>query len=145
MDAFEAISPPESSPLQSGKRFSIAEANRALALVKRIVADIVREYARLKELHIKCRILDSEGNPGRAEQIREQYASVTDRLSALREELEEVGCELKDYAVGLVDFPARLQGRDVLLCWKAGEEKVAHWHEIDAGFAGRQPILEEWS
>ena len=145
MDAFEAISLPESSTLSVRKRFSVAEANRALTLVRRIVVDIVREYAHLRELYGACRQVDAEGEPARAEDIRRQYALATDRLSALRDELEEVGCELKDYSIGLVDFPARVDGRNVLLCWMLGEEGVAHWHETDAGFSSRQPVNSDWA
>jgi hypothetical protein len=144
MDAFEAISLPDSSTLSCRKRFSLAEANRSLTLVRRIVADIVREYGRLRELHSSCRLHEAEGDTVRAEEARGRYVQVTDRLSALREELEEIGCELKDYANGLVDFPARLHGRDVLLCWMLGEDKVAWWHEVEAGANGRQPVGSEW-
>lgn len=145
MDAFEAISMPAQSAILMNKRFTVAEANRAIPLVRRIVIDIVREYARLNELHRECRKYDAEGDSGRTEELRGQYALVTDRLSALREELEEIGCELKDYSVGLVDFPARVDNRDILLCWMLGEERIAHWHESDAGFTGRQPIDNEWA
>lgn len=144
MDAFEAISLPDSSALSCRKRFSVAEANRAITLVRRIVTDIVREYACLRELHATCRRLEAEGNTAEAEEARRQYIRLTDRLSTLREELEEIGCELKDYASGLVDFPARLQGRDVLLCWVLGEETVCHWHEVENGAGSRQPIGAEW-
>ena len=137
MDAFEAISLPESSSPASRKRFTVEEANRALSLVRRIVSDIVREYALLCDLH-------RHGQAGQTadevEDVRQDYARVTDRLAALREELDEIGCELKDYAEGLVDFPARLDGRDVLLCWKLDEEQVCHWHELSAGAAGRRRI-----
>jgi hypothetical protein len=144
MDAFEAISLPDSSPLSCRKRFTLAQANRAITLVQRIVADIVREYARLRELHSSCRNYENDGDAARAEEVRGQYAAVTDRLSALREELEEIGCELKDYASGLVDFPATFRGRDVLLCWMLGEEKIAYWHEAQAGAGNRHPIDSEW-
>jgi len=145
MDAFEAISMPDSSALLINKRFSVSEANRAIPLVRRIVQDIVREYARLNDLHRECRKYDAEGDLACAEEVRGQYARVTDRLSALREELEDIGCELKDYSVGLVDFPARIDGRDILLCWMLGEDRISHWHEMDAGFAGRQPVGNDWA
>lgn len=146
MDAFEAISLPESSSVQVRKTFSVAEANRALTLVRRIVTDIVRQYARLRKLHETCGKLDATGNTAKAEELRQQYAAVTDELSALREELEEIGCELKDFGEGLVDFPALHGGRPVLLCWKLGEDRVAHWHEVADGYAGRRPIREgEWN
>jgi hypothetical protein len=144
MDAFEAISLPDSSPLFCRKRFTLAEANRAITLVQRIVSDIVREYAGLRDLHASCRRYETEGDTAAAEEVRGQYAAVTDRLSALREELEEIGCELKDYASGLVDFPASRNGRDVLLCWMLGEEKIAYWHEAETGAGKRHPIDSEW-
>ena len=62
------------------------------------------------------------------------------RLEDYVDELSEVGCELKDYQVGLIDFIGRHQTRDVYLCWKLGEEQIAYWHEMNAGYAGRQPV-----
>lgn len=143
MDAFEAVSLPESLPSTEKKYFTISEANRALTLVRRIVADISRDYRRLCALHAACRTFDAKGNVVEAERARRKYASITDRLSELNEELEKIGCELKDYQLGLVDFPARLEGREVLLSWKLGEESVDYWHEIGTGYADRQPTSPE--
>ena len=56
------------------------------------------------------------------------------------EELRDLGVEPKNGPEGLVDFPSLLDGRVVYLCWKLDETEVAHWHEIDGGFAGRQPL-----
>jgi hypothetical protein len=56
------------------------------------------------------------------------------------QELRRHGCVLKDLQSGIVDFPARLQGREVCLCWMLGEDSIAYWHETDSGFKGRQPI-----
>ena len=55
-------------------------------------------------------------------------------------EPEGIGCEVKDVQTGLVDFRAMRDGRAVYLCWRLGEEDIAFWHELDAGFAGRQPL-----
>jgi len=49
-------------------------------------------------------------------------------------------CELTDIDQGLIDFRAEMDGREVYLCWKLGEERIDWWHELDAGFAGRQPL-----
>ena len=65
-----------------------------------------------------------------------------DRLQSLVDELGEVGCELKDYQTGLVDFTGQHQGREVCLCWKLGEAKIGFWHELQTGFAGRKPVSE---
>lgn len=141
MDAFEAVSLPE--PSISGKKyFSLSEANRALTLVRRIVADIVKDYRQLRELHDACRALDARGKIGEAEETRQRLATITDHLSELKEELEKIGCELKDYRVGLVDFPGRHEGRDIFLCWKLDEQKIQFWHDVTAGYAGRQPLTQ---
>lgn len=142
MDAFEAISVPGLSPLGTKKYFTPAEATRALTLVRRIVADIVRDYQQLRELHDTLGKLNHRARGGAADQARQTYVAITDHLSDLKEELDKVGCDLKDYQIGLVDFPGLLEGREVCLCWKLGEEKVTHWHELDAGYPGRQPIDE---
>lgn len=54
--------------------------------------------------------------------------------------LGTLGVLLKDLDTGLVDFPSRRDGREVLLCWKMGEAEIGFWHELDAGFAGRRPL-----
>lgn len=62
--------------------------------------------------------------------------------STLRAEIELLAQEnivLRDPESGLVDFPGEREGRRVWLCWRAGEERVEHWHELDTGFIGRQP------
>jgi len=56
------------------------------------------------------------------------------------EEIQDLGVVVKDLDTGLVDFPSVREGRDVLLCWRLGEDEVAFWHGYDDGFAGRQPI-----
>ena len=58
----------------------------------------------------------------------------------LQQNLKDLGIEMKGRDVGLVDFPGEIGGRPVYLCWRLGEPAVAHWHERDAGFAGRQPL-----
>lgn len=144
MDAFEAVSLPEPSSFTRKKVFTAGEANRALTLVRKVVSDIVRDYRRLRELHKACRALDTKGRCAEAEQARQDYVCVTDHLSELKEELEKIGCELKDYQIGLVDFASLYEGREVCLCWKLGEEKVAWWHEINAGYASRKPITADF-
>ena len=143
MDAFEAISSAKPSVVAGKRLFTPAEANRALVLVKRIVADIVSNYRRLRDLHDKYQMLDQQGDTFEAEETRQSYVVVTDRLAELREELESVGCELKDFELGLVDFPAVREGREVYLCWKLGEERITTWHEANAGYSGRKPIEQQ--
>ncbi len=115
--------------------FTVELANKALPYVSRIVEDITTVYARIIELR---RSADRPGGPD--PQMEREYDRTMDRLGELVDELHAVGVELKDFELGLVDFPCQFQGRDVLLCWKRGEKSIAHWHEVDAGLSGRQPV-----
>jgi hypothetical protein len=115
--------------------FSLDQANSALPYVSRIVDDITEVYSEIIELR-----RDAE-KPNDSDTAAEKaYEVAMDRLSVLVDELHAVGVELKDFELGLVDFPALHDGRDILLCWKRGEAGIGHWHETDAGLAGRQPV-----
>jgi len=136
-----AIQPVETEPnTDSGrKHFTIAEAERALPYVSRIVEDIVATYRKAMEVQQRMeRPLPSEDDD--EDRLRREYDKLVATLNNYVDELLAVGVELKDYDQGLIDFPALHEGREVYLCWKAGEEKIGHWHEIDAGFGGRQDI-----
>jgi hypothetical protein len=123
------------------KRFSTAQANKALPLVRRIVGDIVQAHDHALEFQAKLESLhDSKADSKAQAAVQTQLDAAMDRLQDLVHELSGVGCELKDYQTGLIDFIGRHQGRDIYLCWKLGEEKIDYWHELNAGFAGRKPI-----
>ena len=66
------------------------------------------------------------------------YDALVERLA----EVEQLGGEIKDVEIGLVDFPARRENREILLCWKLGERQVGYWHTLESGFGGRRPIDE---
>ncbi|MFW6059061.1 MAG: DUF2203 domain-containing protein [Phycisphaeraceae bacterium] len=126
------------SPQPGKKYFTVDEANRALPYVSRIVADVIATYGEVAELRHQLEA-DDEANARSADAERE-YQGRMDRLSSLVDELQGAGVELKDFEKGLIDFPAVFEGREVLLCWHQGETTVSHWHELDAGFAGRQSV-----
>ena len=132
------FSPPSVTPSRPKRRFTLEQANKSLPLVSRIVGDIVKAHEAATQL--QARIEGGEGSQTEQQQAETELEKKLDRLQNLVDELSEVGCELKDYQTGLIDFVGRHQGRDVYLCWKLGEEKVSYWHELSAGFAGRKPI-----
>ena len=68
------------------------------------------------------------------------YLHLVGRIQGIASEICSQGCQLKDLESGLIDFPTVWEGREVYLCWKLGEQKVSFWHEVDAGFTGRQPL-----
>lgn len=133
----QSFTPRPVRPSRPKRRFTVAQANSTLPLVRRIVGDIVKTHGLVLRLQAEM-----EHAAGAREQAATQSKldeSVT-RLEDFVDELSEVGCELKDYQVGLIDFVGKHQARDVHLCWKLGEEQIGYWHEINAGYAGRQPI-----
>jgi hypothetical protein len=119
------------------KYFTVAEANRSLPYVARIVEDLSACYGQVKEF--RRRMEAAAGREGR-EQLEAEYERSMDQLSGLVDELQQVGVELKDFEKGLLDFPAVHAGREIYLCWHRGERSVETWHELDAGFAGRQDV-----
>ena len=129
------------SPSRSHKRFKLAEANRALPLVKRIVGDIVKMHEQVVNLQSTLATAKQKDQPAKQRELDQAIELLQNYI----DELHEVGCELKDYQTGLVDFLGRHRGHDVCLCWKLGEDRVLYWHEIQSGFAGRQSVsvLEE--
>ena len=134
------------APQPGKKYFTLEEANRALPYVSRIVGDIISTYSQVVMLR---RQFESSGDAAahpetavtaRVKSLDQDYDAQMERLSALVEELQAAGVELKDFEKGLTDFPAVYEGREVLLCWRHGEARVAHWHEVNAGFGERQPV-----
>lgn len=121
--------------------FTVERANQAIVLVRKIVADIVTQYRRLLTLRDERQELSYVlGEQTRMVELQDGIDTTIIALDSLNDELSSIGCVLKDWAVGLVDFPAEYQGRRVCLCWRLDEPAVAHWHESEAGFSGRQPI-----
>jgi hypothetical protein len=127
--------------------FTPEEANAALAEVRPLVEEMVRERRRLVRAGERRAELASQiaGNGGgiapsdvaeAASELQEAAAAVSSAV----ERIQALGVLVKDLDTGLVDFPARHRGRDVLLCWRLGEDEVAHWHGLEEGFAGRRPL-----
>lgn len=124
--------------------FTLAEAERALPLVRRITTDIVNEYQKLARTLALRQEQIQRGQHSAADASEQRARASADRLNELIDELHAVGCELKDWETGLVDFYAERDGELVYLCWRLGEEHIAFWHALHAGVAGRQPITDDF-
>ena len=127
------------------KIFTVEEANATLPLVRAIASDldeVARSVAdrRDRVAHLMEGREIQTGDPYSDELVQTEADIEHDvrRVKGYAEELRQLGVEPKPG--GLVDFPAEIDGRLVFLCWKLGEEEVMHWHELDAGYAGRQPL-----
>lgn len=112
----------------------LTELLTAMGQVKRALDGLREELSQMSRV--------AKGNGRLREVQRRQRAAraTAERLNELLGEVQQLGCELKGLDEGLIDFPAERDGRTVYLCWKLGEERIAHWHELDSGFASRQPL-----
>ena len=138
------------TPASGKKYFSVSEANAMLPLVRAIVGDItelagtVRDrQERLARLKPTNRRAPGDAYQEELDQVQAAIERDHDRMRELLTELTELGIELKDPFTGLIDFPCWMNNREVYLCWRHGETSVAYWHELNAGFAGRQKLVTE--
>jgi hypothetical protein len=137
---------PRSSRATPRRRlFTLEHANRTLPLVRRVVADIVRQHKIVSALEDRCHIRRPDVPREKQEELSRQYGIELERLGELAAELSAIGCEIKDWRLGLIDFRSQYQGREVELCWRLGEESIQFWHEINAGYAARQRIGEDFA
>jgi hypothetical protein len=120
--------------------FGVEEANRLIPLLNRTFERVRPWVARAQQLAGEMATLRNQGkHDAHAEQIREEHDELLEQIRVELMQIQEMGIEVKT-ADGLVDFRALLGGRTVYLCWRYGEPSVSHWHELEAGFAGRRPI-----
>ena len=126
------------------KIFIVEEANRTLPLVSRIVEDLVREHKLWEDKVREFELATVGSSPEHPDAIAELLQMEAQRLATDIEgyiaELSDLGVICKGMGTGLVDFRGRIDGRDVFYCWKLGEASVLYWHDVDAGFVGRQRL-----
>lgn len=131
-------------PSAMKRLFTVEEANRTLPLVRRIVEDVVRQHRVWREKILELDLVSSSTRldepRDRAEALEKAAQELAREIDGYQRELEELGIQLKDRRLGLVDFPSEMAGKKVLLCWRLGEHEVQFWHDEDAGYAGRQPL-----
>ena len=126
------------------KTFTIEEATRTLPLVSRIVDDLVRGHRSWEDKVREFELATVGSSPERPDAMAELLQIEAQRLAVEIEgyvaELTALGVACKSMDTGLVDFPGLRDGKRVYYCWMLGEAKVQYWHELDAGFVGRQKI-----
>ena len=127
--------------------YTTEEANRELPRVRRIVGQIVELSTLLPELEDQARIAEYEAKRSSGDEDRERHQAAVDALTGAElerykavAELNQLGIQLKDPLIGLVDFPAYRDGELVELCWRLGEDRVGHWHRVNEGYVGRKPL-----
>ena len=125
--------------------FALEEAERTLPLLKRILTDLKTEYRIWQDALGEYELLSGGSRAETVESdtlatARRTFTDSADRITAFLGEIEAIGCLFKGFDAGLVDFYTLREDRLVFLCWRVDEEHITHWHEVEAGYAGRQPI-----
>jgi hypothetical protein len=120
--------------------YTVEQANAALTFLRPLVEKLLAARQRIVDAQPDLwPVLEkAAGNGGSAQAtaVLDDFEQVQRSVRAI----DQMGIELKDINTGLVDFLAKRDGRDVYLCWRYNEPTVAHWHDLEAGFAGRQPL-----
>jgi hypothetical protein len=123
------------------KLFTLTEANELLPGVSANLKTIQKLYAKIDTFRDAARSAAVASEFGGGMKGGSQYVKALYEIGKITTELHELGIQLKDYSRGLIDFPSMRDGRVVLLCWQLGEdEQIEWWHELETGFAGRQPL-----
>ncbi|HSB79045.1 MAG TPA: DUF2203 domain-containing protein [Candidatus Methylomirabilis sp.] len=132
------------------KLFSVDEANSLLPKLEPLVRRLMEQGERLQKHQAVVREFRAKagGNGGtflggRFAQAKQEIERLAAELQEGIHEIESWGCVVKDLEQGLVDFPARLRRQQVYLCWRLGEPRIAYWHGLEEGFAGRKPLEDE--
>jgi hypothetical protein len=121
------------------RHFTREQADAAVAQLEQLLPRLKQAKDSLTDEEARAALSDAApgnggGDPGR--QVGESFLEVRRLLG----ELGEMGVVLRDIDRGLIDFPALIDAREVYLCWQLGEDRVSFWHDLEAGFQGRQPL-----
>jgi len=120
--------------------FTLEQARSTLTEIRPLVDEIqsIRQEILARRPEVWPVVERAAGNGG--SQAASKLVREFERLDSLVHQVQDKGVLFKDINLGLLDFPALRNGREVYLCWKYGEEDIEFWHEIEAGYAGRQSI-----
>jgi hypothetical protein len=130
------------------KYFNRSEAQELLPVITRELEQVRRRKQTIDQLEQElaqaaARIMMLGGSIPNHEELtkkRTEGLRLTAQLKQAIDRIQATGCVVKDLDEGLVDFPSLLDGQEVYLCWKLGEERIAYWHGLEEGFAGRKPL-----
>ena len=128
---------------QDRRNYTIDEANALIPQVRAVLLQLAVEQRRLDASHAEMhRQLDTNGDPASASAAVRQEVEVGEIREGMRTllvHLGEMGIELRDVEMGLVDFPGQRDGAPIWLCWRLADPRVAFWHGTDEGYASRKP------
>ncbi len=122
------------------KYFTVDEANALLPRLKVLLENMLAARQRIIDDRQTWEpMIEKAGGNGGGERGQKLFQD-SEKIQAILEQINEWGILIKDVDTGLVDFPYLRHGREVYLCWRLGEPRIGYWHDVDTGFAGRQPL-----
>ncbi|HKT23822.1 MAG TPA: DUF2203 domain-containing protein [Terriglobales bacterium] len=132
------------------KNFTLQEAQVLLPVLKSLLKQAIDGKKLIETIdaefqELAQRIFLSGGllvEIGKAALRRAEREKTAQRIKDAIAEIDATGVQVKDLDMGLLDFPCVVDGKTILLCWKMGEEKITHWHDLEEGYAGRKLIDE---
>lgn len=134
----------QSGSSERPRLFTLEEANALLPRIAPILENLQSLKAELDTARLALArftpAMRANGHGMEALTYERQIVELVTRLTQGVREIAGYGVEVKDLDHGIVDFPSQRGGRIVYLCWRLGEERILYWHELDSGFAGRQPL-----
>ncbi len=134
------------------KTFTLDEAQSLLPVLEALLKRAIDGKRAAEEVEtdlseLSRRIFLSGGMRVNLPEVAHQRAEMESHLQRVQEtisEIDAIGVQVKDLDTGLLDFPFRLDEDIVLLCWRMGESAIEHWHTVESGFQGRQPVDERF-
>jgi hypothetical protein len=133
---------------EESKLFSLRDAERLRVQLEPILIEAIEARRKLAELEEElAKLAERVQNSGglmvpyeKAARQRLERNRLAEAIQSALERIHATGCVVKDIEVGLLDFPARMNGEAVYLCWRLGEDRIRFYHSQDEGFSGRKPI-----
>ena len=120
--------------------FTVEEANATLPVLEPLVERVLQLYQKIADEQTSIIPAMQKAGSNGGNRSASQVGLWMGEMEALIQQIQAMDVLIKDARIGLLDFPALRDGREVYLCWRFGEKSVMYWHDIDAGFGGRQPL-----
>jgi len=125
--------------------FTLSEARGMMPRLRKLLTRVLKEREALLDMRVEIDLAREKADAGGGgSPMGPAYLAHLIAFSEAIQEIEYTGVHVKDLRTGLVDFPYDRDGRIVYLCWRPDEDEISWWHETDAGFAGRQPLTDEF-
>src|SRR6516225_2080973 len=120
--------------------FTLAEARNLLPTLRTLLEEVNKEWKRMRELNPEIQKARDNAQLNGFTKAGVEYVESVSHLTSLIHQIQEMGVLIKDVDKGLCDFPYMKDGRMVYLCWQMGEDSIQYWHDVETGFAGREPL-----